>query len=457
MAELKAESPKLNNIGACGSHETGNHGKIMSAIFEDHESSDKHLFYEQLSATSPAESINLRVLEWHSGDHEQRTDTTLTSASDLITRDTESDCPLRIVFAPRDAKHSAEHRAVRLLYSHYDVPSSFTLIKSTSPTHAFGQRKGLKDPNVEVSWTRFLCKDILPLDTQHHEDFHDNFRWIVCDAYLHVRKHKDDEAKNSVTLLFFGAPPKVVQRFERLFGSEAWADAVREPYILLALVYEQLFLLLDKAAWTLAGWFRSKERSALNSVGQESSPHVEATDFATLHEIAKHGIYMSEAAAAAVLEMEMVISHLEDLSSNPSSANLRSATISHFHYQKSSFQSTQLRLASLDKRIANVISLSFNLVTQRDSQVLKQDSNAMKAIAVLTLVFLPLTGIASLFSTPFFQVAESHLWVSASIWIFWVITVCLTCSIVTIWVWWYRSMKERSGSIVRRKPAEKLG
>lgn len=439
----------------------------MSAIFEDHEQLDKHLFYEQLAATSPVESLNLRVLEWRrSNDHNQHecSDILLTSAADLIARDTESDCPLRIVFAPRDAKHSAERRAVRLLHSHYDVPSSFNLIKTTSPTHAFGHRKGLKDPGVEVAWTRFLCKDILPLDTQHHEDFHDNFRWIVCDTYLHVRERKDDKAKNSVTLLFFGARPEIVQRFERLLDSEAWADAVQEPYILLALVYEQLFLLLDKAAWTLAGWFRSKERSALNSVRQESSSHAEATDFATLHEIAKHGIYMSEAAAAAVLEMEMVVAHLQESPSSKSAAAassssnaLRSATISHFHYRKSAFQSTQLRLASLDKRIANVISLSFNLVTQRDSQVLKQDSNAMKAIAVLTLVFLPLTGIASLFSTPFFQVADSHLWVSASIWIFWVITVCLTCSIVTIWVWWYRSMKERSGSIVRRKPAEKLG
>ena len=439
----------------------------MSVIFEDHEPVDKNLFHEQLSATSPAESLNLLVLEWRSAGHDQpeRIDTTLLSASALISRDTEeADRPLRIVFAPRDAKHSAEHRAIRLIYSHYDVPSSFTTIKITSPTHAFGHRKGLKDPNVEVAWTRFLCKDILPLDTQHHESFHDNFRWIVCDTYLHIRKHKD-ESKTSVTLLFFGAPPKVVQRFERLLASKAWADAVLEPYLLLALVYEQLFLLLDKAAWTLAGWFRSTERRALDSARQESSPspshaHVEATDFATLHEIAKHGIYMSEAAAAAVLEMEMITAHLQERrpsNTATATAHLRSAAIAHFQYHKSSFQSTQLRLASLDKRIANVISLSFNLATQRDSQVLKQDSNAMKAIAVLTLVFLPLTGIASLFSTPFFEVAGSHLWVSASIWIFWVITVCLTCSIVSVWVWWYRSMKERTGSIIRRKTAEKLG
>jgi hypothetical protein len=69
-------------------------------------------------------------------------------------------------------------------------------------------------------------------------------------------------------------------------------------------VYEQLFLLLDKAAWTLAGWFRSKERSALNSVRQQQSSHVEATDFATLHEIAKHGIYMRNDHSASARESE---------------------------------------------------------------------------------------------------------------------------------------------------------
>jgi Mg2+ and Co2+ transporter CorA len=53
--------------------------------------------------------------------------------------------------------------------------------------------------------------------------------------------------------------------------------------------------------------------------------------------------------------------------------------------------------------MANVISLSFNLVTQQDSRIMQDDSNAMKAIAVLTLIFLPATGISSVFSMPFFE------------------------------------------------------
>lgn len=37
---------------------------------------------------------------------------------------------------------------------------------------------------------------------------------------------------------------------------------------------------------------------------------------------------------------------------------------------------------------------SFNVVTQHDSHVLKNDSKSMKAIAIVTMAFLPLATIA---------------------------------------------------------------
>ena len=37
---------------------------------------------------------------------------------------------------------------------------------------------------------------------------------------------------------------------------------------------------------------------------------------------------------------------------------------------------------------------SFNIVTQYDSHVLKNDSKSMKAIAIVTMAFLPLATIA---------------------------------------------------------------
>lgn len=102
-------------------------------------------------------------------------------------------------------------------------------------------------------------------------------------------------------------------------------------------------------------------------------------------------------------------------------------------YRKRSFQSTLLRLHSLEKRMSNVIQLSFNLVTQADSSVLKTDSRAMKFIAFLTLVFLPATGVASVFSTPFFDVDwespgsnDRSLRTAKSFWVFWAVVLPLT-------------------------------
>lgn len=71
---------------------------------------------------------------------------------------------------------------------------------------------------------------------------------------------------------------------------------------------------------------------------------------------------------------------------NPSQELTRQA----FKYRKTLFQSTQRRLASLDARMANIIQLSFHIVTQGDSRLMQSENQSMKTIAVMTLVFMPL-------------------------------------------------------------------
>lgn len=417
----------------------------MSALFEDPFQQDR--YFGAPASKSIPESIQLRVLEWSIGREYTCADSVISSAAELLERDSQAECQLRIVFAPSQASFgSPEHGAVQFIFKHYDVPSAFVSEYFTSPAYSFGERKGLKRLDIEVAWTRFLCKDVLSHPGNASEDrhvFYDNFFWLKCISYIHVQRREDDS--KCVTMICFGATTSIEQRFERLLDSEAWMDAVEEPYILFALVYEQCFLMLDKAAWTLATWFRPLERSTLDRARYEHSGIEEhrSTDFAKLHEIAKHAIYLNEAATAAVLEMESLISHLQD-SYQSTTSSLSQATLSKFKYQMAAFRSTQLRLSSLDKRIANVISLSFNLVTQRDSRLLKQDSNAMKAIALLTLVFLPMTGIASLFDTPFFEVRGGVIDVALSFWVFWVITIVLTLAMIAFWLWWYRIVKRRS-------------
>jgi hypothetical protein len=79
-------------------------------------------------------------------------------------------------------------------------------------------------------------------------------------------------------------------------------------------------------------------------------------------------------------------------------------------YMLGAFHSLSLRIHSVETRVKNVINLvsnnhqvhdhaltglqAFNLVVQRDSTLLQKDSQSMKTIAVMTLIFLPGTAVA---------------------------------------------------------------
>jgi len=135
---------------------------------------------------------------------------------------------------------------------------------------------------------------------------------------------------------------------------------------------------------------------------------------------------------------------------------ISSARRSALTYRRSAFHSTYLRLTSMEKRMANLSQLSFNLVAQQDSRSFKIDNKLMMLIALLTLVFLPTSTIASIFGTQFFAFNQqqqqnptgsndsvskpaSDLLVSHQFWIFW---VCVAGATVTMccmsWVYFHR-------------------
>ncbi|KAH6677278.1 hypothetical protein B0J14DRAFT_651165 [Halenospora varia] len=66
----------------------------------------------------------------------------------------------------------------------------------------------------------------------------------------------------------------------------------------------------------------------------------------------------------------------------------------------------------------------------------KRDSSAMKTLAVLALVFLPGTFVATLHSSPFFDFKPLALGaiVSPQFWIYWAISIPLTIIVTIIWL-----------------------
>ena len=86
----------------------------------------------------------------------------------------------------------------------------------------------------------------------------------------------------------------------------------------------------------------------------------------------------------------------------------------------------------------------------------------MKMIAILEIVFLPGTFVATLFSIDMFDWGvsdnreSSSLTVSRSMWIYWVITVPLTSVTFLVWILWSRRENRKSSKrlmIYRTKPS----
>ncbi|KAH7400318.1 hypothetical protein BKA64DRAFT_708005 [Cadophora sp. MPI-SDFR-AT-0126] len=71
----------------------------------------------------------------------------------------------------------------------------------------------------------------------------------------------------------------------------------------------------------------------------------------------------------------------------------------------------------------------------RDS---KRDPSAMKAIAVLTMVFLPGTFVAAFFAMPLFDwQAPAHAVLSSRFWIYWAVTIPATAMVLVVWRIWF--------------------
>jgi len=94
----------------------------------------------------------------------------------------------------------------------------------------------------------------------------------------------------------------------------------------------------------------------------------------------------------------------------------------------------------MDRRMGNIINLSFNLVTQQDSRIMQRDSKSMRTIAVVTMVFLPVATVAGVFGSQLITLdstAQYHLRVSPDFWILWAIAVPLTVVVMVVWRLWY--------------------
>ena len=111
---------------------------------------------------------------------------------------------------------------------------------------------------------------------------------------------------------------------------------------------------------------------------------------------------------------------------------------------------------SLGERLQNAMASVFQLTTQRDSRASlavadinnelawqgKNTNKAMRTIAFVSLLFLPGTFVASFFDTPIFNFQmpsnRNQTIVPLPFWIFWIVSISLTLSLVVGWISYLR-------------------
>ncbi|KAI9777037.1 MAG: hypothetical protein M1816_004926 [Peltula sp. TS41687] len=275
---------------------------------------------------------------------------------------------LRIIFAPLDVPDFDRKRGLEYLFQLYSVPRVFVTEREQGMTHSFGTNRGSDDSYT--SWFHFMFKYInvqpdtecvphivntQPITTvQTTVQSQADLSWIKAGFFL--RWLPATGPNSHVTLICFGAPRELESRFKHLAQSPFWKAAVQDPFSLFAFVFDELFLETDRIVWAFTAVFRHVEKRTLeqaNRLGPEISP-----EFVGMHNIAKHIIFLKEGSDAALLTLKEMRKHHTSLSRESSSpSEAWETTEQTLRYNEVLFQSTNLRLITLEKRMQNIINL----------------------------------------------------------------------------------------------------
>ena len=229
----------------------------------------------------------MRCLQWGNNLPDGEQDITFDSAQELTSSTDEE--RLRVVFLANCSKKTSgpDLEEFMKIYKHYGVPSDVLTERMRSVNHAFGSSTAV-GTDAQIAWCHFLCRQI---DVQgakiqnfgylRNEQGGQNKvksalnLWVMCDFFLHVTHEQ------VVTLLCFGAPDGIVKRFEELLDKSSWNDILEEPYLLWAIILDELHDLFDTLSKKLAVTLRKVEEAAINQAG---APQL---SFKDLHEVQK--------------------------------------------------------------------------------------------------------------------------------------------------------------------------
>ncbi|KAL2862408.1 uncharacterized protein BJX67DRAFT_297240 [Aspergillus lucknowensis] len=291
-----------------------------------------------------------------------------------------------------------------------------------------------------VSWACFKIKEV---ETASKYD------------WMQPAMHVDWDPETGRQVVFVFGIPREEQRvlLERIPARDVRR---RNPFCWHSAFVRIVLGLYDTAFWLLRNLVRDLEKARSNSSHKPNN-------FPLLHDIARHLFHYHETIEVAEHTLQALVAEQdhwrrEDREFVQRNLDTWIKTHQDFRREEKRAHSLKTRSKSLNDRHLNEINLAFNLVSQGFGRDARTDSNMMKTVAVVSMVYLPGTFVSGLFGTNFFsfQADPPNTWVtSGKFWIYWVVTIPLTLLTVLIWaVWHWREVYPRwfEKAVRRRQP-----
>lgn len=366
-----------------------------------------------------------------------------------------SKSPIRIIFGPLDYPTAQTSSLLHTFFELSDIPTAYIHERVQGATQSLNFED--KEDGSFTCWLHFLCKAIVAQP--------DAPTWHRAGFFL------THDGSFGSTLVCLGASKGLITRLQRL-PVATWISILSDPIALLAIVLSDMQATIDEQTWALNDSVGLYEHHAISTTRTKTA--FSDNYFQDLHWVAKNVTHLKESADAAMNTCQQLLRVSQQrIQSRLPAMNGGSSTSATLTYLGTLFNGTSLRVTSLHSRIQNTIALSFNLVAQADSHSLRAESSSMHTIAFTTLIFLPISTVATIFGSQFFSFnppatknptagrpAAAELVLNNEFWLFWVITVPLTLIVLGVWLgfhpeavarWWRRNI---TGTGRRRKDEE---
>ncbi|PSN59027.1 hypothetical protein BS50DRAFT_641288 [Corynespora cassiicola Philippines] len=253
------------------------------------------------------------------------------------------------------------------------------------------------------------------------------------------------------TVLCVGANLTFQSTLQRVLSQMEIDPSLSEPFSLHVPIVETIIAMQDASVWSIRDVVRGIEKDRFRQTRG-------SRDFVLLHETARHAIHSFETLSVTVEALDALKHQVMDLSlskqGDKKQADRAYQLRSQVDFQIQILRNLLHRSQSNKERLQNEISLAYNMIAQRDSQVMtglgeasRLDSGAMRTIAVVTMAFLPPTFLSAVFSMSFFNYSpaqddQASAWsVSDKFWVYWAFAVPLTCLTMAIWFWRQKWMR----------------